>query len=155
MKKLMLIVIGLVLIFSTVSAIAQTTDTIALSATATVMGSCRLTSVTNLDFGTYDPTNTVNDDDGVGDFTFRCTRGTNYDLYITGVRTMTDGTDTLNYELYQDFARATVWASASPGTTGTSANNSPNVTNIYGRIPALQNVQAGTYSGTVTVTVQY
>lgn len=155
MKKLMLIVIGLVLILSAVSAMAQTTDTSALSATATVMGSCRLTSVTNLDFGTYDPTNTVNDDDGVGDFTFRCTRGTNYDLYISGARTMTDGTDTLNYDLYQDLGRTTVWASASPGTTGTSANNAPNTTDIYGRIPALQDVQAGAYSGTVTVTVEY
>ena len=154
MKKLMLIVIGLVLILSTVSAIAQT-DTTALTASATVMGSCRLTSVTNLDFGTYDPTNPANDDDGVGDFTFRCTRGTNYDLYISGVRTMTDGTDTLNYDLYQDISRATVWAAASPGTTGISANNAPNITNIYGRIPALQDVQAGAYSGTVTVTVEY
>ncbi len=154
MKKLMLIVIGLVLILSTVSAIAQT-DTTALTASATVMGSCRLTSVTNLDFGTYDPTNPANDDDGVGDFTFRCTRGTNYDLYISGVRTMTDGTDTLNYDLYQDISRATVWAAASPGTTGISANNAPNTTNIYGRIPALQDVQAGAYSGTVTVTVEY
>lgn len=154
MKKLMLIVIGLVLILSTVSAMAQT-DTTALTASATVMGSCRLTSVTNLDFGTYDPTNPANDDDGVGDFTFRCTRGTNYDLYISGVRTMTDGTDTLNYDLYQDISRATVWAAASPGTTGISANNAPNITNIYGRIPALQDVQAGAYSGTVTVTVEY
>jgi len=154
MKKLMLIIIGLVLILSTVSAMAQT-DTTALTASATVMGSCSFTSVTNLDFGTYDPTNTVNDDDGVGDFTFRCTRGTNYDLYISGVRTMTDGTDTLNFDLYQDIGRATVWAAASPGTTGISANNAPNTTNIYGRIPALQDVQAGAYSGTVTVTIEY
>jgi spore coat protein U-like protein len=68
---------------------------------------------------------------------------------------MTDGTDTLNYDLYQDISRATVWAAASPGTTGISANNAPNITNIYGRIPALQDVQAGAYSGTVTVTVEY
>lgn len=154
MKKFLLIIMAFAVVFASATAMAAT-DTRSLSSTVTVAGICSISSVTNLNFGTYDPTSAVNDDDGVGDVTFTCTKGTAYDVYITGSRTMTDGSDTLNFEMYQESGRTTAWPSTAPGVTGTAANNSAITQNIYGRIPASQDVQAGTYNGTVTVTVAY
>jgi len=131
------------------------TATNALSVSATVISNCSIKSVTNIGFGNYDSTNITTPTDAAGDFSFRCTKGSTYDLYVTGTRTMTDGTDILNYELYTDTARTTLWPSATPGVTGTSTSNGNDKRNVYGRITAGQNVGAGAYSGTVTVTVQY
>jgi len=131
------------------------TATNALNVSATVVSSCRVKSVTNIGFGNYDPTNVTTPTDAAGDFTFKCTKNTAYDLYITGTRSMTDGTDTLTYELYTDLARTSLWPNATPGVTGTSVSNADDIRNVYGRVTAGQNVGAGAYTGTVTVTVQY
>ncbi len=154
MKSLIVVTATLIVVLTATFAMAATA-TNSLTAAASVVTMCRITSVTNLDFGTYDPTDSANDDDGVGNMAFRCTRGTNYDVYITGARTMTDGTDTLNFQLYQEAGRTTAWPSGAPGVSGVSANNAPVSSGIYGRIPALQDVQAGSYAGTVTVTINY
>ncbi len=154
MRGFMVVTLTLVIVLTAAVAMAATA-TSSLTAAASVASMCRITSVTNLDFGTYDPTDTANDNDGVGDFTFRCTRGTSYDIYIAGARTMTDGTDTLNFEMYQEVGRITTWPGSLPGVSGVSANNAPVTRGIYGRIPALQDVQAGNYLGTVTVTINY
>ncbi|MFQ5441193.1 MAG: spore coat U domain-containing protein [Thermodesulfobacteriota bacterium] len=131
------------------------TATGTLNVSATVISNCRVKSVTNIGFGNYDPTDVVTPTDAAGDFTFKCTKNTAYDLYVTGTRTMTDGVDILSYELYTDAPRTTLWPSASPGVTGTSTSNADDLRNVYGRIAAGQDVGAGAYSGTVTVTVQY
>lgn len=154
MKGLIVVIMAFALVLTATAAMAAT-ETSALTVSASVSAACRITGVTNLDFGTYDPTDPANDDDGVGDFTFRCTKNTAYDLYIAGARTMTDGTDTLNFEMYQEVGRTTVWSSATPGITGTSASNAQDTRNIYGRITPMQDVGVGAYSGTVTVTIQY
>jgi spore coat protein U-like protein len=154
MKRILMILAVASVVLVSVNAMAAT-DTSNLTSTVIVQTICTISSVTNLDFGTYDPTSATNDDDGVGDVTFRCTKNTAYDVYITGARTMTDGTDTLNFEMYTDTPGGTVWPSALPGVSGTTADNSPITQNIYGRIPALQDVEAGTYNGTVVVTVEY
>ena len=154
MKRILMILAVASVVLVSVNAMAAT-DTSNLTSTVIVQTICTISSVTNLDFGTYDPTSATNDDDGVGDVTFRCTKNTAYDVYITGSRTMTDGTDTLNFEMYTDTPGGTVWPSSLPGVSGTTADNSPITQNIYGRIPALQDVEAGTYNGTVVVTVEY
>jgi spore coat protein U-like protein len=154
MRRILMILVAVAVVFISANAMAAT-DTSNLTSTAVVPTVCNISSVTNLDFGTYDPTSATDDDDGAGDVVFRCTKGTDYDVYITGARTMTDGTDTLNFEMYTDAGRSSAWASASPGTTGTAASNAEITLDIYGRITALQDVQAGTYNGTVVVTVEY
>jgi len=154
MKRILLILMAAAVVLTSANAMAATA-TNALTSTATVVGTCSISSVTNLDFSTYDPTSAVNDDDGVGDVAFTCTKGTAYDVYITGSRTMTDGTDTLNFQMYQESGRTTLWPSGAPGVTGTAADNTVITRNIYGRITASQDVGAGTYNGTVTVTVEY
>jgi len=154
MKRIIMFLVAVTVVLVSVDAMAQT-DTSNLTSTAVVVATCTISSVTNLDFGTYDTTVATDDDDGVGDARFRCTKGTAWDVYITGARTMTDGTDTLNFEMYQEVGRTTVWPAASVGVTGTAANNGINTLDIYGRITALQDVQVGTYNGTVVVEVAF
>lgn len=154
MKKLIVILAALAVVLTAPSAMAAT-DTNPLAASASVAATCTIQSVTDLDFGTYDTSSATDDDDGVGNVVFRCTKGTGYDVYITGARTMTDGTDTLNFEMYQEVGRTTLWPSASVGVTGTAANNGNITLDIFGRITALQDVQVGAYVGSVTVTVEY
>ena len=154
MKKLILFVMAAVLLLSGVNAMAAT-DTSSLGSSATVAATCSISSVTALDFGTYDPTSGTADDDGTGDLNFSCTKGTAWDVYITGGRTMTDGTDTLNFEIYEEAGRTTVFQNASGTNTGTAADNTTITQNLFGRIAASQDVQVGSYSGSVTVTVEY
>jgi spore coat protein U-like protein len=69
---------------------------------------------------------------------------------------MTDGTDTLNYELYSDAPRSSIWGSTlATGESYTSTSNAETTYDIYGRVPALQDVGAGSYSDTVTITVEW
>ena len=155
MKKILVLLVVMAFMSIAVSAFA-TTETQNLLVSASVANSCRITSVADVNFSTpYDPTDTSPNDSGQGNFAFRCTRGTNYDLYITGTRQMTNGTDNLNYELYQEAARTNTWPSALPGVTGTSASNAPVTVGLYGRIAAGQDVGAGAYNGTVVITVDY
>jgi spore coat protein U-like protein len=154
MKKILMFLVAAAVVLTSVNAMAQQ-DTNALTATATVVAICNFTSVTNLDFGTYDTTVATDDDDGVGDANFRCTKGTAWDVYITGARTMTDGTDTLNFEIYTDAPGGAVWPATSVGETGTTTDNTIQTQNVFGRITALQDVQVGVYNGSVTVTVDY
>jgi spore coat protein U-like protein len=131
------------------------TATSSLNVSATVTKSCRVTGTTAISFGNYDPTDTSNVD-AAGDFTFQCTKNTNYSLYITGTRQMTDGSNNLGFEIYSDAGRSTVYPAALAGAiTGTSANNSPDTKNLYGRISAGQDVPTGSYSRSLTVTVEY
>ena len=72
------------------------------------------------------------------------------------VRKMTSSAQTLNYSLYQDNARGTVWGQ----TTGTdtvagTGNGSAQALTVYGRIPAGQLPTPGSYSDTITATISY
>jgi spore coat protein U-like protein len=68
------------------------------------------------------------------------------------------GTDSLNYNLYTDPSRATIWGDG----TGASATVNSVVTRdttlspiIYASIPPLQNVRVGNYSDLLVVTVSW
>ncbi len=139
------------------------TDTTTFTVTATVSDACSV-SATNLDFGAYDP-NALADDDATSTVTATCTLGTNYSIGLDAgsgtpsatTRAMTGvGGDFLDYELYLDTLRTTVWtdlAGANPVSgTGTGLGE-PHV--VYGRIPTGQNVSADSYSDTINVTIQF
>lgn len=76
-------------------------------------------------------------------------------------RKMSNGSDQLNYNLYKDAAHTTVWGDGTGGTgiftdnlliavLGTSVDHT-----IYGSIPPGQYAAAGSYSDTITVTVEF
>jgi spore coat protein U-like protein len=132
------------------------TNTGTLAVTATVVETCSVTSTENIEFGNYDPTDPADNTAGQGFETFRCTRGTSYRVYITRANTMTDGTDSLTYELYSDPGRTSVYPdSSATGTANTALSNAPATTEIYGTVFPFQDARPGSYAETVTFTVEY
>lgn len=141
---------------------ADTTSTNFL-VTATVLTSCSVTA-TPLVFGNYDPIagTTLN---AANTIVVNCTTGTAYNVGLdagTGsgatvtTRKMTSGVNTLNYTLYQDFARTNVWGNTPPtNTVNATAGVLPTTHTIYGRVFSGQNPPASLYSDTITVTVTY
>jgi spore coat protein U-like protein len=122
-------------------------------------------SVSSVNFGAYDIFSNI-PKDITGSITYNCTgvnptptsvaidlsqgNASNYNQ-----RQLRNGTDSINYNLYLDAAGQIIWGNASSGTSRyTSSVLNGNVT-IYGRIPARQKVTAGTYSDTITVTIEF
>ncbi|QXP88860.1 Csu type fimbrial protein [Methylococcus capsulatus] len=143
-----------------------------LNVTATVASKCKINSTTTgLSFGDYDPTDTTDATANNGQIQVKCTKGSTHSITMgpgtgtganctgTPVRYMKQGTDQLQYALYQDSGFSTVWG-CTTGTGGNaysysaSSNGYSNIT-VYGKIPAEQDVPAGSYSDTVTVTVVF
>lgn len=146
---------------------AQSQATGTLSVSASVSHSCKGLSANALSFGSYNPVATT-PTDGTTTFTVQCTTGTpvtvSLDKGLNGTsptaRKLVSGANTLNYALYSDAGRSTVWGDGATGgntfqATGAGLNTNLSFT-VYGRIPAQQLAAAvGTYSDTVTVTVSY
>ena len=73
-------------------------------------------------------------------------------------RRLSGGGYALSYNLYIDPLRTTVWGDGSGGTASvTGAFALPGATDhtVYGRVPAGQNVGAGAYADTITVTINF
>lgn len=125
---------------------------------------CTVTA-TPLAFGKYDPlsaaprnrnariTLTCN---GQGTFIVALSTGESgsYDpRYMTGGA----GSDQLNYNLYTSVAHTSIFGDGTNGTRAVSQrfkNNTKRVT-VYGQIPAMENIAAGNYSDTITVSVTF
>lgn len=135
--------------------------------TATVPAVC-LASATAMAFGTY--TQGAGDDLQTSAVNVRCTTGTAFTVGLNAgatagatvtTRAMLNGTNQLAYQLFRDAGRTQNWGTTA-GTdtvagTGTGVANTVALT-VYGRIvdsTANQNVPAGNYTDTVTVTVTY
>src|SRR6516165_1746097 len=126
---------------------------------------CSLTSTTIL-FGSYDIFNSA-PLDTLGQIIFRC--GNNdHNVSISldkggaptfDPRRMLNGASTLNYNLYLDAARTTIWGDGTGGTQNFFVRNPTNNQDVsiplYGRIPAGQSTSAGNYSNTLTVTINF
>jgi len=66
--------------------------------------------------------------------------------------------DRLNYNLFIDSSMSVIWGDGTGGTSTVSNKVTKNktwVSTLYGRIPAGQDVSAGTYSETVAVTITW
>ncbi len=69
---------------------------------------------------------------------------------------LTTGSELLLYNLYTDSNRTYIWGDGSGNTSIVRKRvfkNNPSVNTIYGRIPPIQNVVAGSYKETLTVTI--
>lgn len=127
--------------------------------------SCSASTV-GVNFGVYDSQSGV-PDDSTGTVNISCS-GEGFFLFPTvslgagssgtyASRRMRNGANNLQYNLYTDSARSTVWGNGSGGSSTQTmlvlfGNGSRT---IYGRIPTGQSVNAGTYSDTLVVTVEY
>jgi spore coat protein U-like protein len=145
-------------------AFAATTSS-TLNVSATVTANCTV-STSPLAFGNVNPLSGA-DVDGAGGITVTCTNGTGWDA-SAGIgggsgasfasRRMTAGANLLNYNLYTDAGRTTVWGDGTGSTaliSDTGSGVAQSVT-IYGRVPLGQTtVPPGAYADTVSVTVTY
>src|SRR5262245_3118918 len=141
------------------AATATSTFQVQVAITAT----CTINSASTLNFGTQgvlsanvDQTSTIQ---------VTCTNTTPYNIGLdagTGsgatvaVRKLTSSGNTVNYTLYSDTGRTTVWGNTvSTDTVAGTGNGSAQSYTVYGRIPTQTTPAPGNYADTITVTVTY
>lgn len=127
---------------------------------------CSFVSVTGVNFGSYDvfnPSPTA----ATGLITFRCTGsgGTNLMTMTFNAgsgtfanRTLVSGANSLGYNLYLDSSNSQIWGDGTSGTSFFSidpTNSGRRTVTIYGTIPAGQDVGVGSYTDTITVTMNF
>lgn len=131
--------------------------------TATVLDSCTV-SAGDLAFGSY-TAGSATPLTATSTIQVTCTNGLAYNVSLDGgstahsvtARAMTDGSNNLAYALYTSNAHSTIWGDGTAPTArmpGTGNGGAQPLT-VYGRIGAGQFVPAGSYSDTVTVSVDY
>jgi spore coat protein U-like protein len=145
--------------------IAQTAST-QLTVTATVSKNCTITTAP-VNFGAYDPVaaNATAPLDGIGTVTVTCTKGAPAKVGLSvgsnaqgATRRMSGGTAAyLNYELYKDTGRATVWGDTTDTALDLVAapDKNPRTFTIYGRVVQAQDATVGNYTDTVVATVNF
>lgn len=136
--------------------------------TATLVASCNISgSVLNFGSG-IDPLAAAVPIDASSTLTVQCTNTTPYSVSLNagvnaggasvfGSRAVKSGAHLVGYQLYLDTGRATVWGdgSASSSTVSGTGSGSNQSLTIYGRLPSLSGAVPGSYTDTVTVTVNY
>jgi len=140
---------------------STTTSTFTVS--VTLAATCTINSASALNFGNQgilsaniDQTSTIQ---------VTCTNTTPYNIGLdagtgTGAtvatRKLTSGGATVNYMLYSDTGRTTVWGTTiGTDTVAATGNGTGQNYTVYGRIPSQTTPAPGTYTDTITVTVTY
>ena len=125
-------------------------------------------SATGVNFGAYDVF-VASPSDSTGTVTVTCDQAPPVDVVIAIGSSGTSGgfnprqmrsassPDRLNYNLFVNAGRSTVWGDGAAGTSTVFlknvVKNRPVLTTIYGRIPPGQDVSVGSYSDSLTVTI--
>jgi spore coat protein U-like protein len=131
----------------------------------TVVSTCTV-SGTALSFGTTIPTPIASNVDAQTTVTATCSNGTPYTILLgagggagatVAVRKLTSGGNTINYSLYTDTNRTSIWGDGTLGTTtvGGNGNGAAQPVTVFGRIPATQTVPIGTYTDTIQITLNF
>lgn len=133
---------------------------------ATISANCSITGAT-LAFGEYDPLSATPASANASALTVACTRGaggvtiglntgSNPTHAVGTTRAMSNGAgDYLSYELYTSSSYLTVWSTTNTVALPTPSSMASTTLTVYGRIPALQNVSVGSYTDSVTATVNF
>jgi len=166
MRRILIVLAGFAVIsIAAASRLSGQTATASLTVTASVSKNCTI-STTPVNFGAYDPVaaNATAPLDGVGTIIVSCTKGAPAKVGLSvgsnaqgTTRRMATGPAFLNYELYKDTARATVWGDTIDAALDIPAapNRNPRSFTIYGRVPTGQDAQVGNYTDTVVATVNF
>ncbi len=139
----------------------------AVSSFAAPPGACSVTPVGSISFGTYDVFSKV-PLDATGTIQITCDMTEAHTIISLGpsqsggfnprrMKSASSG-DFLAYNLFTDTARTTIWGDGTGGTSTVQQRvfrNAPAIVTIYGRMPAGQNVGAGIYTETITVTINW
>jgi spore coat protein U-like protein len=128
-----------------------------------VQAVCAVTA-TDLDFGTYTSSGGT-PLQGQTLLRATCTPNSSYNIGLNegtspgatiNARKMVSGTQALNYQLYSDSARTTIWGNTTGTDTVTGVGSGLAVDHtVFGAIPAAQVVPAGDYADTITVRIYY
>ena len=158
------LLILLVLACMAPGAATAATSTALLAVSATVLSVCGI-AATPMVFGNYSSTSGT-PTDATSTITATCTSGVPYTIAMdagagTGgtvaTRVLASGGNTLNYTVYSNTGRTTIWGDGtnSTSTVGGTGGLVPQIYTAYGRIPTGQLSPAGVYLDTVTVTLTY
>ena len=135
---------------------------------ATVSNTCRIAlgKPNDLDFGTRGGLGTAWD--ATTSISLSCPGNTSWKMGLsngsnavgTQRRMRSSAGQFVGYELYRNSARTQRWGNDTAGGTDTvngsgASQANPTVLQVYGRVPAQTAVPAGSYSDTVTVTLEY
>jgi spore coat protein U-like protein len=125
---------------------------------------CAISSITSVDFGTYDVFSTFSNNNGIGSVSIDC-QGGGSNLLVTlssgqsntyVSRTMRSGPNSLGYNLYTSAARNVVWGDGTGGSSTMMVNkNSTTTLSVFGQIPAGQDVAVGTYTDNITTIINF
>jgi spore coat protein U-like protein len=137
------------------------TATGSMAVSATVLSFC-VVSATPMAFGNYSSSQL----DSTASVVVTCSNGTSYNVGLdagagsgasVATRKMTGTAGaTLNYALYRDSGRNTIWGTTvGSDTLAGTGNGLAQTLNVYGRIGGSQYPGAGAYTDTVVVTVTY
>jgi spore coat protein U-like protein len=138
--------------------------------TGKTYAACNVTT-TNINFGNYDVFLTT-PKDSTGSITVSCDESPAPNVIISLGPSPTSGgfnprnmkhstkSDLLNYNLFTTSSQNVVWGDGTSGTSTVTITkvkklDPPRVTIVYGGIPAGQDISAGTYSETLTVTITW
>ncbi len=141
---------------------ATTTSTFGVQLTVTAQ--CVINSTATLNFGSNGVINS--NIDQTADLKIQCTNTTPYKIGLdagttvggdTTTRLMTaGGSDTVQYQLFQNPGRTTNWGNNTASDTKNDNGSGAEQTHtIYGRVPVQSTGSPGNYTDTVTVTVTY
>ncbi len=139
--------------------------TTALVVSSNAMAACTI-STTPVNFGNYNAFNPA-PVDSTGSVTYAC-QSSDKDITISldrggastfNPRRMLKGSEALSYNLFLDAARTVIWGDGTGGTQIYFDSNRPprpSVTvTIHSRIPPGQDVTVGTYTNTITATINF
>lgn len=162
--------------FAITAQAATTTTGVDMGVQIKIQNACNVSvssSANNVDFGTVGTLGTKVDATATSVIGVICNDGTTYDVGINAganastagdisTRRMTDGTNFITYQLYQESGHNTAWGNtvSTDTVTGTGdggGSNGTTATNftVYGEVPVQTTPAAGTYTDTVQVAVTY
>jgi spore coat protein U-like protein len=149
---------------SATSYAATATDNMAVSTLVTI--SCSMTAG-EMQFATYDPSS-GNPGLGTATITSNCTAGGAAVITLDqGANAATTSTDAvplrrmigaggnLNYDLYSESTRTTIFGNTVATGKAFTATSGDNITTVFGRIIEEQEVGAGSFADSVAVTLTY
>jgi spore coat protein U-like protein len=163
-RKVATIILFAVASLATGSAAYSATATGQFQVTMTLQAECKLTSASDLAFGTSGVIQSaINSTSTIG---VQCTNTTPYNVGLSAgagsgatvsLRKMTSASGaTINYQLFRDSARTQTWGDqVGTNTASGTGNGAVQSLTVYGTVPAQTTPAAGSYTDTVQVTVTY
>ena len=111
-------------------------------------------------FGTYN-TLSLASVDGAGSVAVTCDVTDSYTIALSSgqgsmtARKLLNGTNVMYYNLFTDALRSMIWGDGTMGTTLVNGSGTGATYTVYGRIPGGQNLPAGSYNDSITVTLDF